>query len=157
MKTEDIKYMIDLYMDGELNKEKEPVMFSMLSQDNEAREYFKACNYLKNNIQQNSRDYSVKLDHKILLSVEKAMQNKPASFRERKISFYLAYSVAAVCIILALVFYNKSDNYEKQCIKIEEEVKQRDADLKLILNTLTHNTDAGKSYWFKPVITKANL
>ena len=46
MSTNEIIAMIDLYFDGELEKGKEPIMFTMLSQDLEGREYFKKLNAL---------------------------------------------------------------------------------------------------------------
>ena len=48
MNTEEIKKTIQLYFDGELEKNEEPLLFTSLSQDEEARDYFKSMNLLKN-------------------------------------------------------------------------------------------------------------
>jgi hypothetical protein len=47
MKTEEFKELINLYFDGELKKEKEILLFTNLSQNEEARIYFKEMNLLK--------------------------------------------------------------------------------------------------------------
>ena len=69
MNTNEIIRMIDLYFDGELEKGKEPVMFTLLSQDGEAREYFKRSNALKAGIANTMEEFPSKLDEKILRSV----------------------------------------------------------------------------------------
>ena len=88
MNTDDIKMLVDLYTDGELPKEKEPVLFSLLSADPEAREYFKCANYLKNNFQVNMSEFPSSLEENILRSVENSGKKQSTVFTNKNIFLF---------------------------------------------------------------------
>ncbi|MBA4317768.1 MAG: hypothetical protein C0412_05150, partial [Flavobacterium sp.] len=112
MNTDEIKKMIDLFADGELSKEKEPVLFTMLSLDGEAREYFKGVNYIKHSFQQNFEEYPSNLDDKVLRSIEKIQQKHSTVFINKKTFLFLSCSVVAICIFATIIFFNKSESYK---------------------------------------------
>lgn len=164
MKTDEIKLLIDLYADGELGKEKEPVLFTMLSQDSEAREYFKGVNYLKNNFLHNSLEYPVRLDEKILHSIESAQPKQSTVFTNKNIFLFFSYSLVAALLLISLNFYKQSENskrmseeYKAQFYNLSYEVKKQNADLQLILNAMPEIEVRSGYYRTKEVVVNANL
>lgn|GEM_PF-526217 len=164
MKIDDLKYIIDLYIDGELEKGKEPFLFTALSQDGEAREYFKAVNYLKNNIQQNSEPYPSSLDKRVLRSIGNSTTKQPALFTNKNIYLFLACSAAAVFIFISALFYGRSEDYKRQSEDYKEqfftlsrEVKKQNSDLQLILNAMPEIQVKSGYFRTKEIVVKANL
>jgi hypothetical protein len=157
MNTDEIKNMIDLFADGELQKEKEPILFTSLSQDNEAREYFKGVNYIKHAFQQTLEEYPHNLDDKVLRSVEKFQHKHSTVFINKKTFLFLSCSVVAICIFVTVMFYNKSENYKEQFVNLTHEIKKQNADLQLILNAMPEIEVRSGYYSTKEVVVKASL
>ncbi len=67
MSTDDIKKLINEYFDDEMKKEEEVFLFTTLSQDEEAREYFKKMNLLKTSLDEVKEDFPLELRGKNLL------------------------------------------------------------------------------------------
>jgi len=164
MNTDDIKLMIDLYADGELEKTKEPLLFTMLSQNSEARDYFKGVNYLKNNFQQNGTEYPARLDERILHSVESAQTKQSTVFTNKNIFLFFSYSLVAALLLISLNFYKQSEQFKKQSEdykaqfnNLTYEVKKQNADLQLILNAMPEIEVRSGYYRTKEVVVNANL
>ena len=156
MNTDEIKNMIDLFADGELNKEKEPVLFTMLSLDGEAREYFKGVNYIKHSFQQNLEEYPPDLDGRVLHSIENIQQKHSTVFINKKTFLFLSCSVVAICIFATIIFFNKSESYKNQFVALTQEVKKQNADLQLILNAIPEIEVRSGYYRTKEIIVNAN-
>jgi len=71
MNTEELKNMIQLYFDGELEKNKEPLLFTALSQDAEARDYFKSMDLLRNTVKETEEEFPQELEKRIFYSLKK--------------------------------------------------------------------------------------
>ncbi len=156
MNTDEIKNMIDLFADGELSREKEPILFTMLSLDSEAREYFKGVNYIKHSLQQNFEEYPTDLDDKVLHSVEKIQQKHSTVFINKKTFLFLSCSVVAICIFATIIFFNKSESYKNQFISLTREVKKQNADLQLILNAMPEIEVRSGYYRTKEIVVNVN-
>jgi hypothetical protein len=164
MKTDDIKYMIDLYADGELSREKEPILFTLLAQNSEAREYFKGVNYLKNNFQLNGMEYPSKLDERILHSIENAGQKQSTVFTNKNIFLFLSSSLAVALLCISLVlfkqsneFKQQSEDYKQRFFGLTYEVKRQNNDIQLILNAMPEIEVRSGYYRTKEVMVNANL
>lgn len=164
MNTEEIKLLIDLYIDGALPKEKEPVLFTLLSRDTEAREYFKCSNYLKNNFQQNLSEFPRGLEENILHSVENARKKQSTVLTNKNIFLFFSYTVAVVLIFIALNFYNQSEQFKReseeyriQLNNLAGEIKKQNADLQLILNAMPEIEVRSGYFRTKEIVVNANL
>lgn len=157
MNTGEIKEMADLFADGELPKEKEPILFTMLSQDSEAREYFKGINYIKHAFQNTMQEFPTNLDEKVLHSVEKLQNKQSTVFINKKTFLFLSYSVVAICIFATIMFYNKSESYKDQFVNLTQEVKKQNADLQLILNAMPEIEVRSGYYRTPEIVVKANM
>ena len=136
MNTNDLIKMIDLYFDSELEKKKEPVMFTLLSQDEEAREHFKKMNVLKNSAALTMEDFPAGLDEKILRSVGNIQDKHTTSFINRKVFQVITYSAAIVLLILTIFFYRQTEEYKVQFYDLTREVKKQNDKIELLMNTL---------------------
>ena len=77
--------MINLYFDGELEKSREPQLFSQLSANDEAREYFKKLNSLEAAISDSSEELPDDLDERILKSVASMKSSALISFSRQRL------------------------------------------------------------------------
>ena len=68
MSSQEIKNLIDSYFDNELSKSEEVFLFSQLSKNIEAREYFKQLNILKTEMQNTIESFPIELEERILNS-----------------------------------------------------------------------------------------
>lgn len=156
MTTEEIKNMVDLYIDGELGKEEEPLLFTMLSLDKEARDYFKGANYLTNNIQMNLKQLPPDLDEKIL-HLAGSTSGGQSVIISRRLFNYISYAIIILCVAASVFFYSQSRGFKEQLFNTNVELKRQNEDLKLIINTMSFEKEKEHHYFMKPVITKAGL
>lgn len=136
MSANEIMKMIDLYFDGELEKGNEPVMFTLLSQEAEAREYFRNLNVLKNGIASTIQEFPQSLDEKILRSVGRLNEKQTTMFINRKVFSVISYSLTVILLILTFFFYSKSEEYKVQFVDLTREVKKQNDKLELIMNAM---------------------
>jgi len=136
MSTEKIKEIINQYFDNELNKSEEVFLFTQLSQNDEARNYFKEINLLKSVIEETQVDFPQKLDKKILsnLKVEKPIiiEKKPTV----RIFNYLSYAFAIILLALSLFFYNESMQYRNKLELTYQQVYQQNQMIQVLFNSL---------------------
>lgn len=136
MSTEKIKEIINQYFDNELNKSEEVFLFTQLSQNEEARKYFKEMNLLKSVIKETEQDFPQKLDKKILskLKVEKPIiiEKKPTV----RIFNYLSYAFAIILLALSIFFYDESMQYRNKLELTYQQVYQQNQMIQVLFNTL---------------------
>ena len=157
MDTNEIITMIDLYFDGELEKGKEPAMFSLLSQDSDAREYFKKMNALKSVFVTSAEQFPSSLDEKILRSVGSLNEKQTAFFINKKVFSAITYSVTIILLILTMFFYSRSEEYKVQFFDLTREVKKQNDKLELIMNALPQVDVSGSYYRTKQIIVRPNI
>ena len=156
MNTIEINAMIDLYFDGELEKGKEPVLFTLLSQDAEAREYFKKSNLLKVGIANSMEEFPSQLDEKILRSVGGLNEKQTILFINKKIFPTVIYTVSVILLILTIFFYSKSEEYKVQFADLTREVKKQNDKLELLMNALPQVDVSGSYYRTKQIVVRPN-
>jgi hypothetical protein len=156
MNTNEIISMIDLYFDGELEKGKEPVMFTVLAQDLEAREHFKKMNMLKNIFSTSVEQFPSSLDEKILRSVGSLNEKQTTFLINKKVFSVITYSVTVILLILTMFFYSKSEEYKVQFFDLTREVKKQNDKLELLMNALPQVDVSGSYYRIKQIIVRPN-
>ena len=157
MDTNEIIKMIDLYFDGELEKGKEPVMFSLLSQDSDAREYFKKMNALKSVFAASTGKIPSSLDEKILRYVGSINEKQSAFFINKKVFSVITYSASVILLVLAIFFYSRSEEYKVQFFDLTREVKKQNDKLELLMNALPQVDVSGSYYRTKQIIVRPNI
>jgi hypothetical protein len=149
-----LKTMVELYFDGELEKGKEPMLFSMLSQDEEARNYFKRLNAIKINIDYTLEEFPASLDEKILRTVENSVKERKVGFINKKKFDVFVYASAVVFMILSIFFYQKSEEHKIQFNDLTREVKEQNIKIDMLINSLPQIEVQGSFVRVKEVVVR---
>ena len=100
MKTDELMMLINQYFDGEMDKSKEPLLFTELSQDAEAREHFKELNLIKSSVQDTFEEFPFELERRILYSLNETEVKEKRFFTPDKFFATVSYVAATVLIQL---------------------------------------------------------
>ena len=136
MGTEELKIKINEYFDGELSKGNEDLFFSQLSDDSEARDYFKNCSHIKNALQESYEEMPMELEERILLSVGDASEKSNITFFGRWNYSLVAYAAAAVLLIVSMFFYASNNGYKQKLETTIEKVNTQNQMIQLLYNSL---------------------
>jgi len=136
MNTEKIKEIINQYFDNELSKGEEVILFSQLSQDQEAREYFKEMNTLRNVIDSSYEEFPNDLDEQIFSKISKSGNELPFYKDRTKIFTSLSYVFALLLLAVTIFFYTESIQYREKIDIAYEQVNQQNKMINILLNTL---------------------
>jgi hypothetical protein len=137
METGEIKYLISHYFDDELKTEKEILLFSELSKNEELRSYFKKYNMLKSAALHDIKPFPAQLEKRILNTGAAVPAQKEIIITHiKKFSQLLPYAAAIVLFILALLYSRKSDAYEKQIFSLTREVEDQNDKIELLFHAL---------------------
>jgi len=135
MTNKEMYELIDVYFDGELEKGKEPILFTTLSADEEAREYFKNLNRLKTHFSNSMEEVPSMLDERILKAAAETGLKQNIFFNRT-----VYYAGAAVLVLILLIstffFYSKSEEYKVQYADLTREVRMQNDKLELLMNAL---------------------
>ena len=93
--------MINLYFDGELEKNQEVNLFTLLASDQTARDYFKQLNVIRNTVDNDLEDIPVELEERILRSVGSKTSARTRIFSNIKIFSAISYAAALILFFLS--------------------------------------------------------
>ena len=133
MNTEQLMIMINEFVDGELPKEKEAFLFTELSNDEVAREYFKKVNSLKLITKEQAEAFPAQLDSKILNEIKnKTSYFSLANLKANAVS-YLSYIILIVSLTGGYFLYNHTIFQEQQLKISQTKIEQQQELLNLIM------------------------
>lgn len=133
MENKDLHSMIELYFDRELSKERESILFISLSENEDARNYFKKCHLLKSVTENMNEDFPRQLEEKIF---QKIFTKERQSIFKKKISPLIAYPVILILFFLSAFFYSQVNNYRSDINKIHNDLQQQKEIIQSILNPM---------------------
>jgi len=136
MNTQEIKNIINHYFDNELTKSEEVILFTHLSQNDEARDFFKEMNLLKTISEESLEEYPNNLDDKIFSQLkveENIITPKPNSSR---IFTAISSGLALLLLALSIFFYTESVQYKNKLELTYYQVKQQNEMIQVLFNSL---------------------
>lgn len=136
MNTQKIKNIINQYFDNELSKSEEVILFTQLSMNEEAREYFKQMNLLKTTTESLIEEYPNELDVKIFEKMKEEKTDKLFSYGSSKIFTVIGYSLAIVLLAFSLFFYNQSIKFKDKLELTNERIYHQNQMIQVLYNTL---------------------
>ncbi len=154
MNTEELKNLIDLYYDGELEKGKEPLLFTSLSQDSEARDYFKSINLLKNSVAETEEEFPEELEERIFYSLKNKKAKTEYNFIKSPAAI-ISYAFMIILIILNIYLLGRIDSYNEKMNAVETVVEKQNQVIELLYNSLPETEIRAK--WDNEIIIKSNL
>ena len=136
MNTEKIKEIINQYFDNELTKSEEVLLFTQLSQNEEARNYFKEMNLLKSVLEEAIEEFPQGLDNKVLSNLKKEEKVIYAPKPISRVANYLSYAFAILLLALSIFFYNESMQYRNKLELTYQQVYQQNQMIQVLFNSL---------------------
>ncbi len=151
----DIEYMINLYFDGELEKGKEPMLFSLLSQNEDARNYFKQMNALKTNIPFTMEEVPFDLEKKILYAAAEKNSKNIFTFARTNMFAFASYAATVVLLVLTIFLFIQSREYKSTIQTVSEQMENQKEEIQLLINSLPAAEVTSK--YENATVIKANL
>jgi len=136
MNTEEFKNMIKMYFDGELAKNKEPLLFTSLSQDAEARDYFKSMNLLKHAVEETENEFPYELEERIFHSLKNKKKNRALDYKDLGIAKIISYSLVAILVIINIYLLGRISSYNDKMNAVETVVQKQNQMIELLFNSL---------------------
>jgi hypothetical protein len=136
MKTEKIKEIINQYFDQELSKSEEVILFTQLSKDMEARDYFKQMNSLRNILDSSMEEYPEKLDERIYSGISSRKEITILAMNRSRIYSAVSYALAVILLAVSIFFYNQSLKSEERIEIAYEQLKHQNKMIQALFNTL---------------------
>lgn len=136
MQTEELINMIDLYFDNELEKGKEPTLFTALAVNEEAREYFKNVNTFKTNIPFTLEEFPPDLEKNILYTVANTKMKNNFSLPKSRIFYFASYAMTVILMVLSLILFLQTNIYKNNIETVNEKINQQSEVILLLMNSL---------------------
>jgi hypothetical protein len=127
--------MINEYFDGELDKKSEISLFVLLSQNDEAREYFKSLNVLETTVSETQQEFPIELEERILRSVAKTSE-KSGFLQNTKIFSAIPYATVLVLLFLSGYLFFKVSGYQEKVDNLSKQMMFQSRTIQLLYNSL---------------------
>lgn len=134
MSCDKYKEMIQLYSDGELEKDRESYIFTHLSGCEECRLFIRSLNALSANVRQ--EEFPHELETRIFDSISsKELRKENRLFRN---VFVRAVSYAVVLFLLAasIFLYQQANDYKTELTNMNRQIQSQAQTIELLYNTL---------------------
>jgi hypothetical protein len=156
MNTNELKELVELYIDNSLEKSKEPLLFSSLAGNDEAREYFFNLNVIRSSVEKDMQPFPTSLDERIFNSLkDRDKKNEISGFHHRPQAWLYA-AVALIFILISGFLFSEVRSYQNRMDSISQQIEVQNKTIDLILNnTLPPAEVSGRSV--NEIIVHANL
>ncbi len=134
MSSEKIKELINRYFDNELDKNEEVFLFTQLSQEEGAREYFKQMNVLSENIKNTFEEFPLGLEEDILNAAVNGRRNK--NWFAFNIQSIIGYAFSVVLLVVSLFIYTQSVEYKADIEMNIQQINQQNKMLEMMFHAL---------------------
>jgi hypothetical protein len=152
----DIKILINEYFDSELEKSQEVVLFSILSQNEEARDYFKKLNIIRTSLNESREEFPLELEERIFHSIENKNQKKRSFFNLHNFFTVGSYAVAVILLIVSIFLFNKINDYKKEMDNAVNIISAKSETIELLIRNTLPTTEV-KANFPNEIIIKSNL
>lgn len=134
MSSEKIKELINRYFDNELDKSEEVFLFTQLSQEEDAREYFKQMNVLSENVKNTFDEFPLELEEDILNATVSGIGKK--NIFSFNIQSVIGYSFSVVLLIISLFIYTQSIEYKADIEMNIQQINHQSKMLEMMFHAL---------------------
>ncbi len=109
---ENIFIMIDSYIDGELNRSDEDILFEQLAVNPDARDYLRKVNYVNSQSRMSSVEFAPSLERNILNHIDQRSVSRvtPAV----KLTGYFAAGISVILLIVSLFLLGEVSDYRTE-------------------------------------------
>ena len=128
------KEMIQLYVDGELEKEKESYVFTHLSGCDECRLFFRTLNIISANI--HKEEFPNELENRIFNSISAKETKRENRFFRKVFVRAVSYAVVLFLIAASIFLYQQTNNYKSIVEDMSQQIHSQAQTIDLLYNTL---------------------
>lgn len=128
--------MIALYFDGELEKSKEVNLFSLLANDQSARDYFKQLSVIRNAVDNSAEDFPAEVEERILRSVGSNAATKSGFFSNTRIFSAISYAAALILLFLSGYLFFKVESYQERVDNLSQQMMMQSKTIQMLYNSL---------------------
>lgn len=136
MEDKKLMEIINAYFDGELEKGQEPLLFTQLSLNSEAREYFKQLNRIETAVEESLEEFPEELDERILRSVGSNAPQKSMLFSGKKIFRAIPYAATIVLLFLSGYLFLKVTSFQERVDNLSQYVNLQSKTIQILYNSL---------------------
>lgn len=127
--------IIDLYFDGELDKNSEVKLFDLLSRNENARDYFRNLNAMRDSVRKSTVEFPDELEERIFHSISRATESKK-HIREAKSYFHIiSYAAAAILLFISGYLFMKVNNYQERLETISNQLFIQSRTIDMLYNS----------------------
>ncbi len=134
MEKEQIYNLIDAFFHDELSKTEESILFTVLSENNEGKEYFKEMLKFSEVVKLTSDEVPENLDREILIRTVKFSTKKKRT--KYQLSYLFAFLIAVLFIFASFFFYQKLQDYNREIKEVHKIVDYQNKVISLFINSL---------------------
>ena len=128
--------MINAYFDGELDKNKEVDLFSLLAKNQSARDYFKQLSLIRNTVDNSKEDFPFELEERILRSVGSKTTQRTGLFSHIKIFSAISYAAALILLFISGYLFFKISNYQERVDNLSQQMMYQSRTIQMLYNSL---------------------
>lgn len=136
MNCESYEGLIQQFHDGELEKSKEPLVFTHMSDCENCREFFKMLNSMSISIQTEVKVIPEDLDEKVFRKVRYAIDRKRNTLLFKRYPAIMAYALGIIIILMALYMFNSQMEYRYELGTALKQIKYQNEKIDLLMNTM---------------------
>jgi len=136
MTSEKLKLMINEYFDGELDKKAESSLFVLLSQNDDAREYFKSLNIMEATVRETLEELPMELEERILRSLDERRETKLPIIDGIRLFPKVSYAFVFIILILSTYFFLKLETYQDRIETISNHLVKQSHTIEVLYNNL---------------------
>ena len=135
MSNDELKNMIELYYDGELEKESEPLLLTILSRDVEARNYFKQLFLFRSVIKDSAVRFPAELESTFLHSIKTEVPKLKKNLTFRDVTFRIV-SIAASVILLVICsyFFHELQDSKSKLESVTEQLTEQKENMDIFIH-----------------------
>lgn len=128
--------IINKYFDGELAKEEEAFMFTQLSLEEDARDYFKSLSLLKNTVEDEKEDFPSELEERLLRSLPKTEESRYNIRRYFNLPASIAYAASIILLVILFSFRSELSGCKSELNQQVQQINYQSKMIQLLFNSL---------------------
>ncbi len=136
MKCNDYQMCIHDFLENELEKENQKLLFAHLSECEECRNYFSTAAIINHAVVEDKNLFPVSLDEEIFSKLPKEKSFVFERFFAVKIPAYFAYVLIVVVILLGFSLLNEVNKYRNELQQTSAQLKEQSKTIELLYNSL---------------------
>ncbi len=109
---EKIFIMIDSYIDGELNRSDEDILFEQLAVNPDARDYLRKVNLVNNQTRLSSVDFPLSLEQNILNKLDRI--SAPRVSLSARLGGYISAGISIILLVISLFLLGQVSDYRNE-------------------------------------------